>query len=144
MPEDLNYYSVYQVDSAGMPRDHLAIFIETNLPTIGSGFNFQVSGSVQQGMFLNHRPGPRPEDDEGSAFIAKQLIGRVKAEDFDSGRLRDLCDGVPPPEKQFDGPKRLFPAKKLRMCREWVHEVVQVLKKDGVLEEVTSDGRVQR
>jgi len=52
MSQGVKWQNVYLVDSAGMPRDHLAIVVETDLPTAGAGFSFQVSGSIQQGTFF--------------------------------------------------------------------------------------------
>jgi hypothetical protein len=93
-------------------------------------------------MSFNHRTGPRLEDDEALAFMAKQLIGRVRMEVLDSGRMREICNRVPSPAKQFDGLKRVFPRRKLRMRREWVHEVVELLGSDGILEETVSEEKV--
>lgn len=126
-------YLVYLVTSAGMPLDHIAIFVETHELGPGTGHIYQVSGSIQQGMFHNHRPGDRPEEDRNSAFVGKALLGKVNVADYGNGRFRQICDGLQPPPKQFDGPKRLFPGKKLRKCGEWAQDAVERLKEEGVL-----------
>jgi hypothetical protein len=40
-------YLVYLVTSAGLPRDHVAIFVEAH--ELGRGTGYQVSGNIQQG-----------------------------------------------------------------------------------------------
>jgi hypothetical protein len=43
-------YLVYLVTSAGLPRDHVAIFVETHELGRGTGYIYQVYGNIQQGQ----------------------------------------------------------------------------------------------
>ncbi|OAP54430.1 hypothetical protein AYL99_11531 [Fonsecaea erecta] len=126
-------YNVFWVESAGMPLNHVAIFVETHELGPGSGHNFQVSGSIQLGMFHNHRPGKRPEEDEQSAFVSKRLLGTVSRAVYDDGTFRRVCDQVEPPPKQFNGPKKMFPGKKLVRCVEWAEDAIKKLTWEGIL-----------
>ncbi|KMP02946.1 hypothetical protein CIRG_02638 [Coccidioides immitis RMSCC 2394] len=71
-------YNVYRVSSAGMPRDHHAIFIETNNPAIGCGHIYQVTGNIQGGMLYEDKPTAFPPEHDPS-FLGKVLIGTVEA-----------------------------------------------------------------
>merc|ERR1711939_750346 len=73
-PDQAPHYDVFWVESAGMPINHVAIFVETHELGPNTGHIFQVSGSIQGGMYHNHRPGKKPEEDEQSAFISKRLF----------------------------------------------------------------------
>lgn len=119
--------------SVGIPINHEAIFVETHESGVGTGHIFQVSGNIQQGMFHNHHRGSRPEEDETSVFVSKSYLGKVRRTDYDNGCFRDVCDNMEPPPKQFDGPKRLFPGKKLRRCGEWAKDVAQKLREENIL-----------
>lgn len=132
-PDQGPCYDVFWVESAGMPRNHVAIFVETHELGSGTGHNFQVSGNIQRGMYHNHRPGKKPEEDEQSAFISKRLLGRVSRADYDNGNFRQVCDLVEAPPKQFEGPKRLFPGQKLRRCVEWAEDTINKLRSEGIL-----------
>lgn len=128
------YYNVYWVESSGMPRNHVAIFVETHESGLDTGHNFQVSGNIQQGMYHNHRPGKKPEEDEQSAFFSKRVIGKPPKSVYDDGQFRRVCDLVEPPPKQFNGPQRLVPrSKPLRRCGEWAGEAVKRLRSEGIL-----------
>ncbi|KIW16226.1 hypothetical protein PV08_06277 [Exophiala spinifera] len=132
-PDQAPFYDVYWVESAGMPRNHVAIFVETHELGPGTGHNFQVSGTIQLGMYHNHRPGKKPEEDEQSAFVSKRLLGRVPRAVYDDGTFRQVCDRVEPPPKQFEGAKRLFPGRRLIRCGEWAEDAVGQLKSEGIL-----------
>lgn len=114
-------YDVYRVESAGMPRDHHAIFVQTN--NDGSGHTFQVTGNIQTGMVYEDKPTERPED--LATYQGKLLIGTVTAANYD--RIKEVCKGIPAPKKQFDGPRRLFPNEQLRRCQEWTKEAIDAL-----------------
>jgi hypothetical protein len=116
-----------------MPRNHVAIFVETHELGPNTGHNFQVSGNIQQGMFLNHRSGKKPEEDGQSPFFSKTFLGKVSREVYNNGTFRQVCDQVEAPPKQFEGPKRLFPKQKLRRCGEWAEDAVKKLKSEGIL-----------
>lgn len=121
-------YKAYLITSLGAPRDHHAIFIETHED--GSGHIFQVTGNIQAGMTLGHRPGMKPEDEVG--YVDKTYLGAVSTENYT--RVEEIVDGVEVPTKQFDGPKRLDPKTPLRRCNEWAAEAIEALRGAGVLE----------
>lgn len=145
-------YKVYLVSSAGMSRNHHAIFIETNLPASGRGHIYQVTGNIQAGMtYEDHASTTPPEEDP--SFIDRVLIGTVDTTATIpttmtatvTGATTDpvtallesirtiLCSHVPPPKKQFEGARRLFPQEPIRRCQEWTAEAIQSLVEAGVL-----------
>lgn len=121
-------YQVFLVVSPGMPMDHHAIFVETSAD--GSGQIFQATGNIQMGMRYETKPGKKPEDDP--AFISKESLGVVAEANYE--RLKDICGRVPPPKKQFQGAKRLFPGEPLRRCQEWAREAVDALKTQDIIQ----------
>lgn len=122
-------YQMFLVESVGAPRNHQAIFVETD-PIAGVGDIFHVHGNIQDGMAYEHECGRKPE--ESATFIGKSPLGWVDAAHF--GRIGEICGSIPPPKKQFNGPKRLYPTEPLRRCQEWTQEAVQVLRDAGVLQ----------
>ncbi|KJZ70456.1 hypothetical protein HIM_10158 [Hirsutella minnesotensis 3608] len=123
----MSYY-VYRVAYLGAPRNHHAIFIETNAD--GSGALVHVTGDIQNGMRFEHKAARRPE--ESASFVEKTLLGWVSTDNY--GYIGNICKSIPPPKKQFNGPKRLYPKEPLRRCQEWTNEVVQALFSNGVLQ----------
>ncbi|KAM3553294.1 hypothetical protein MY1884_006756 [Beauveria asiatica] len=113
--------------SLGAPRDHYAIFVETEQD--GAGTVFQATGNIQNGMTFqvktNHRPETSPE------FLRRELLGWVAPEDLH--RVEQVCAGLPPPKKQFEGARRLYPQEPLRRCQEWTREAVDALVVAGIL-----------
>ncbi|KAI1989220.1 hypothetical protein LOZ53_003626 [Ophidiomyces ophidiicola] len=124
-------YNVYRVSSVGMPRDHHAIFIETNSPSIGCGHVYQVTGNIQDGMVYEDKPATSPPEDDPS-FVGKSLVGTVK-ETSHPDKVRKVCRSVEAPKKQFDGPRKLYPEEKVRRCQEWTAEAVAALTQAGLL-----------
>ncbi|PMD40206.1 hypothetical protein L207DRAFT_335439 [Hyaloscypha variabilis F] len=122
-------YQVFLVESLGAPRNHHAIFVETNV-TDGSGYVFQVTGNIQTGMDYEVEQRCKPE--ESHTFMSKSSLGWVDAEGY--GRINEICSSIPPPKKQFDGPKKIYPSEPLRRCQEWTQEAVQALRSSGVLQ----------
>ncbi|KAI5465407.1 hypothetical protein BGZ63DRAFT_103589 [Mariannaea sp. PMI_226] len=125
-------YNVYLVASLGMPRDHHALFIETN--SDGTGRLIHVTGNVQNGMEFEEREEKRPDDSE--TFVSKSFLGTIYAECYRN--VSEICKSNAPPKKQFDGPKRLYPEEPLRRCQEWTAEVVESLVSKGILQTKTS------
>jgi hypothetical protein len=121
-------YSVYLVSSVGAPRDHHAIFVETGIN--GSGSKFQVTGNIQEGMVYQQKSDEKPED--SITFITKSYIGTISEADF--ARIQFVVGAIPPPAKQFDGPRRIKSREPLRRCQEWTNEAIQVLKDQGILQ----------
>ncbi|KAL2861623.1 hypothetical protein BJX68DRAFT_260435 [Aspergillus pseudodeflectus] len=122
-------YTVYRVASVGMPRDHHAIFVEVNDDQ--SGHLFQVVGNIQNGMTHGHRPAEKPE--EWIDYQGKIYIGRVSTANY--SRIQPICDAILPPKKQFEGPRRLYPAEPIRRCQEWTQEAIDALVTAGILEQ---------
>jgi hypothetical protein len=96
------FHNVFRVSYTGMPRDHYVIFVETHNDL--SGHVYQVTGDIQNGMSF-----------ESATFQSKTLIGKVTAAKL--SRINDICQGIPPPKKQFQGPHRLYPEKPIRRCQ---------------------------
>lgn len=124
-------YNVYRVSYAGLPRDHHAIFVEMNNDQ--SGWLFQVTGDIQNGMKHNDKPAKKPE--ESGTYQSKIAIGTVATADF--ARIKPTCESIPAPKKQFEGPRRLHPKEPLRRCQEWTQEAIDALVKAGILKNST-------
>ena len=127
----MNTYDVYLLSSAGMPRNHHALLVETNHPVTGAGHIYQVTGNIQNGMKFEDKPSARPTE-EDPTFISKFRIGFVAEETYRT-TCRDVCLSIEVPKKQFDGPKRLFPYRPLRRCQEWTEDAIRTLTERGVL-----------
>jgi len=121
-------YQVFLVQYLGAPRNHHAIFVEMNV-TDGSGNIFHVKGDIQSGMDYEVKQGRKP--DESHTFVSKLSLGWVDAGRY--YRINEICSSIPPPKKQFNGPKKLYPGEDLRRCQEWTDEAVQALR-SGVLQ----------
>ncbi|KAK6538850.1 hypothetical protein TWF694_010413 [Orbilia ellipsospora] len=124
---------VYLIVSVGGGRqDHHAIFIETEERGPRTGDIYQVTGSMQNGMTFEYRSEDvAPEDSLNFMFLSKVHLGDIKREECD--KVMEVCKGVAPPKKQFRGSKKLYPSEPLRACQEWVAEVVQVFREEGIL-----------
>lgn len=123
-------YSVYLVENIGAPRNHKRIFVET---AEGNGNNsghiFHVIGSMQNGMTYEEKTDEAPEEDGG--YSSKKLLGSVTKERY--SRVFEICQGIPPPRKQFQYHKRLYPNEPLRSCQEWAREAIAALRAADVL-----------
>ncbi|KAK4043898.1 hypothetical protein C8A01DRAFT_31996 [Parachaetomium inaequale] len=126
-------YNVYLAESLGGGNsDHHAILLEpaasrsTAHGIEPSCFIFQVKDSVAQGMTYEFRDA-RDED----FFLGKTLLGTVDADDFNC--IDRVCAALPPPKKQFHGPKRLYPREKLYKCQAWTRDALRALAAEGVL-----------
>ena len=122
-------YNVYLVSSQGLPRSHHAIFFE--IEADGSGFTFQVTGNIQQGMTHDHK-GPAEKPENSDSFVSKVYLGSTSHGNYK--RVEEICNAIEPPRKQFDGPTRLYPGVPLRRCQEWTQEAIAALKDAGVIE----------
>ena len=123
-------HEVYLVESQGAPRNHHALFVETPESGAKSGHIFQVTGNIQQGMTFERKTAEEPE--LSLTFISKSHLGSVRTVDF--SRISEVCRNIPPPKKQFDGPKRLYPTEPLRRCQEWTSEAIQALNDAHMLQ----------
>lgn len=123
------FHNVYRVADLGAPRDHHALFIETD-PETGGGVIMQVTGNIQNGMTFEEKSAQRPEISPG--FVGKTHLGTVSASK--RGLVGEVCRSIPAPKKQFHGPRRIYPDEPLRRCQEWTKEAVEALKANGALE----------
>lgn len=129
-------YQVYLAESLGGGNsDHHALLVELCLPcNLGETkssdqpirFLYQVKGSIAQGMTYEFR-----EAREEDFCLGKTLLGMVDADDFNC--IDRVCSSLPPPKKQFHGPKRLFPREKLYKCQAWTRDALRLLEAEGVL-----------
>lgn len=127
---------LYLVESLGLPRNHHALFLQ--LGDCGNGHQFQVKGNISEGMTYEAKPIDSPEIDAG--YISKTQLGWVSTETGEMcSRIDQICRSIPPPAKQFDGAKRIWPSQRLRRCQEWTLEVIQLLEELGVLQVRTKD-----
>ncbi|KAI3342861.1 hypothetical protein F4824DRAFT_443452 [Ustulina deusta] len=69
--------------------------------------------------------------DLSNSFISKSHLGWVKTQDV--RRMDSICRSNPPPEKQFNGPRRIHKDRPLRRCQEWTSETIGNLRAEGVL-----------
>ncbi|KAK6350235.1 hypothetical protein TWF696_006471 [Orbilia brochopaga] len=122
-------YPVYRVEYLGNPVNHEAIFVQTNENGPRSGHLYHVIGSIQRGMMYEEKPARHPEDSE--AYVSKHEIGSVSAIRY--SRVDTICRSITPPEKQFEGARKLYPGRPLRRCGEWTAEVIAALREAEVL-----------
>ncbi|KAL1860729.1 hypothetical protein VTK73DRAFT_7208 [Phialemonium thermophilum] len=121
-------YPVYLVAYLGAPRNHHALFIETD-PNTHGGILFHVVGDIQNGMTFEERPSRDPST--SASFVEWSIIGYINPGDI--GHMRSVCTSIPPPKKQFHGPRRLYPNEPLRRCQEWTNETINALTANGIL-----------
>lgn len=124
----MSHYSVYLVESMGMPRNHHAIFIKTGNKEEGTIFN--VTGNAMNGFTLEIREAsqsPRLE----ATFESWTEIGVIVVDDLP--RVKAICEANSPPGKQYDGLKKIDPEKPLRRCQEWTRETIGHWREQGVL-----------
>jgi hypothetical protein len=81
------------------------------------------------GMSFEHRIAEEPEN--SASFIGKEYLGTVTHANY--ARVQTICEGIPPPKKQFQGPKRLYPSEPLRRCQKWTTEAIAALTAEQVL-----------
>ncbi|KAK6855817.1 hypothetical protein PG995_007968 [Apiospora arundinis] len=122
------YYSVFLVERLGAPRNHHAIFVETQQN--GAGTLIHVTGNIQNGMTFETKETLKSPNLSNS-FMSKSQLGLIKVEDL--FRVESICRANPPPAKQFDGPRRINPTQPIRRCQEWTSETVGSLRAEGVL-----------
>ncbi|KKZ63732.1 hypothetical protein EMCG_01966 [[Emmonsia] crescens] len=81
-------------------------------------------------MTFEDKPCKKPE--ESASFQSKDFVGKVSAVNF--SRIKGICETIPAPKKQFEGPRRLYPQEPIRRCQEWTTEVIEALVNEHVLE----------
>jgi hypothetical protein len=128
-PPPLKPLPLYLLTTTGLPRNHHFLLLLHSF-TPYSAQIYQVSGNIQIGMYYAHKilsSAPEQEAD----FIGLERLGYVEVERCEG--VREVVDSVEPPKKQFEGARRLYPGEKLRRCQEWVGEVVEKLRGEGIL-----------
>ncbi|TVY50553.1 hypothetical protein LCER1_G008410 [Lachnellula cervina] len=128
-------FNVYLVEYSGMPRNHRGIFVETKEDGGRSGYLYQVTGDILHGMVYQHKPAKEPETSATFSGL-KELIGTVTTNNY--VHIRSVVDSIPPPKKQYDGFKKIFPNEPLRRCHEWTNEAIQALKDRGIIQRPVS------
>jgi hypothetical protein len=122
-------FNVYKAGYVfGPVRNHYALFVETDDDK--KGYFIHVFGDVQEGMEYNIQGQTKPEYREG--YLGKELLGTVSWHRFKD--LLDVCESMPPPWKQLDElGRKIHPNVAFYRCGEWLEEVIQKLKDDGIL-----------
>lgn len=92
-------HQVYLVAFLGVTRDHHAIFVEINEDK--SGMLFHVIGDIQKGMTYETKASRSP--DKSTSFVGMDLLGTITTSNY--LRVESVCQQIPPPAKQFDGPR---------------------------------------
>jgi hypothetical protein len=123
----MSSYEVYLAEYLGLPRNHHAIFVQTE--SDGNGYIFQVTGTIQDGMVYESKPGKKP--DESLSFVSKSFLGYVEINNYE--RINEICGSIPPPKKQFDGQRRINKREPLRRCQEWTGEAIGALQGSGII-----------
>ena len=128
-------YNVYTPQYHGSPHNHVALFVRrsTSAPE-ASGKCFHVIGTILTGMHFEIRDRESPPEAPDYVPETMLLVGTVK--EGDEARLEEICRAVPPPEPQRkQNGKAKDPGKPLRRYGEWVQEVFETLKAEGVVHE---------
>jgi hypothetical protein len=132
--EPLNMsYKVYTVEYLGQPgsSNHIAIFIEKD-PIDASGVMYHVTGTVLMEMRYENRESHNFRHSPTSILGFEVLVGDIFEADLP--RFEAICESIPAPDAQVDLRSRpLNPSVPIRRCTEWVNEVVERVKADGVV-----------
>ena len=86
-------------------------------------------------MIHEHKPTKQPEFSNNFGGL-KQFIGTVTRDNYI--HIRSIVNSVPPPKKQFNGPKKINPSEPLRRCQEWTSDAIQALTDRGILQPYSS------
>lgn len=131
----LTHSAVYLVGCRGATYDQHTLYIDTQ-PGV-SGQIVHVVGCIRQGMMFHYRHvEPHPAKWETSLWM--RHIGWVAHENV--GKIRGICEGIPPPAMQYFKEKLLVPPDRIRHCQHWTAEAIKVLQKKLVLEPLGLDG----
>jgi hypothetical protein len=126
-------YKVYTVEHLGQPggRNHITIFIEKD-PIDASGVMYHVTGTVLMGMRYEYRTSHNFKYSHTAIPGSEVLVGNILEADIQ--RFEATCESIPAPGAQVDLRSRpLNPSIPIRRCTEWVNEVVEQVKADGVV-----------
>jgi hypothetical protein len=122
-------FNVYKAGYVfGPVRNHYVLFVETDDDK--KGYFIHVFGDVQEGMEYHIQGETKPEYLHG--YLGKELLGTVAWTRFRD--LLDVCESTPPPWKQLDElGRKIYPNVAFYRCGEWLEEVIQKLKDEGIL-----------
>jgi hypothetical protein len=153
-----SYYKVYLTESlGGGARNHMAIFITDDLPTtsplpttttttssslppnLPSGTIYNTTGTIlaypdgSGGQTYEVRPTINPQYTPEHIPGTFRCIGRIRGEE-NLGKFVGICEDVEVPGPQVDLRGRvLVPGRRVRRCTEWVEEVVEAARGEGVI-----------
>jgi hypothetical protein len=120
-------YHVYQAIYKAPPIDHHAIFIETD--TDGSGFRFQVDGSIYRGMDYNHESSqPMSESEDFSHCF---YLGTIAEGNYEL--VQATVETIPPPHKQMSQGGLIDRSLPAVRSKEWTEAAIAALKEAGIL-----------
>lgn len=133
MASEITHYPVYlSAHLGGGERDHHLIFIQTDInddEVPAGGYYFHVVGTLQIGMAINFEKRRHPFH----SYTFKWLQHKGWMRHGDLEKAKEICNGVAPPAKQFDGPRRLAKGTPLRRCQHWAAEALDAMRAEGVL-----------
>lgn len=116
-------YNVYVQQYLGAPRDHVSLVVVTD-PEKMAGEMYHVEGNIQTVMNYFHKKAQAPL--QSVSFQKRMYVEQVTAANLP--KVQQICASIPPPAKQYDGPKLLVPKDQVRRCGEWTKEAVAALK----------------
>ncbi|KAM7197501.1 hypothetical protein V8F20_006646 [Naviculisporaceae sp. PSN 640] len=116
MASDLTHYPIHLSAHFGMGEaDHHLIFVATDYKK-QRGPRLRSVGSLQVGMVVKIEEGVYPL--KRASCLWMQHKGWIRHKNLDL--VKNICLGVPPPAKQYQGNRCLVPKGELRHCQHWV------------------------
>ncbi|KAH6634446.1 hypothetical protein B0J18DRAFT_19961 [Chaetomium sp. MPI-SDFR-AT-0129] len=137
------HYKVFLAEYCRIPENHHAIYIDSHPsdPVSRHGQIFHVIGSLQTGLKFETRTVVFPFDTPGGESI--QHIGWILKGDQTAEecfrRVEAVCLTIPPPKKQYNLMKRLYPDEPIRHCQHWIQEAKEALFAANILEPLNPD-----
>jgi|UniRef100_A0A8H7NR02 hypothetical protein len=127
--QDAVTHPVWRIYFPGTPRDHVAIFIQTETAMIGT--LIQVRGAIERPSGMRHEKLDNYNLSESRSLRRKERLGNTKE---DVGKFWDCAQSLPAPECQFgrDGP---LPGEK-RRCNEWQADYEKKLSQEGLVVDI--------
>ena len=124
-------YAVYKVYFDSTPHNHVALYVETRGHGRG-GFLYHVRGAIEvHGMYFAITPCNTPS--QFPSFLRQELVGLVKEDML--ALLEEVCESVPPPERQYNENGPIQPKRPRRRCSDWFDELLTQLINEGIVEE---------
>ncbi|OIW34631.1 hypothetical protein CONLIGDRAFT_688526 [Coniochaeta ligniaria NRRL 30616] len=125
MASTLTHYPAYLATYLGHRDDHHAVYVETGIDK--GGHLFHVTGDIRIGMVFWQ---PHPFDT--TAGLSVQHIGWISHDKL--VEIRVVCETIPPPPRQYEGPKRLVPRHAIRHCQHWAADAIAALRERAILQ----------